>query len=82
MEKLEPLLHMMVQELGAAATGALVLVGDKLGLYQALAEHGPLSAKALAEKTGTLTEVLKEAGFARVRRAADTPFNMILEARP
>jgi len=29
-----------------------------------------------------LTEVLKKAGFSRVRRAAETPFNMILEARP
>jgi 2-polyprenyl-3-methyl-5-hydroxy-6-metoxy-1,4-benzoquinol methylase len=29
-----------------------------------------------------LTEVLHEAGFTRVRRAADTPFNMIIEARP
>ncbi len=29
-----------------------------------------------------LTEVLREAGFSRVRRAAETPFNLILEARP
>lgn len=29
-----------------------------------------------------LTEVLKEAGFSSVRRATDTPFNMIIEARP
>jgi ubiquinone/menaquinone biosynthesis C-methylase UbiE len=29
-----------------------------------------------------LSEVLHEAGFTRVRRAADTPFNMIIEARP
>lgn len=28
-----------------------------------------------------LTEVLNEAGFSRVRRAAETPFNMVLEAR-
>jgi SAM-dependent methyltransferase len=29
-----------------------------------------------------LTLVLSEAGFTHVRRAAETPFNMILEARP
>jgi hypothetical protein len=29
-----------------------------------------------------LTEVLHEAGFTRVRRAAETPFNLVLEARP
>jgi hypothetical protein len=26
--------------------------------------------------------VLREAGFSRVRRATQTPFNLILEARP
>jgi 2-polyprenyl-3-methyl-5-hydroxy-6-metoxy-1,4-benzoquinol methylase len=29
-----------------------------------------------------LAQVLKEGGFGRVRRAAETPFNLILEARP
>ena len=29
-----------------------------------------------------LGEVLEEAGFTRIRRAAETPFNMVLEARP
>ena len=31
---------------------------------------------------GRLSAVLKEAGFSRVRRAAETPFNLIIEARP
>jgi hypothetical protein len=29
-----------------------------------------------------LTEILHDAGFTRVRRAAETPFNLIIEARP
>ena len=29
-----------------------------------------------------LTDVLNEGGFTRVRRAAETPFNIVLEARP
>jgi hypothetical protein len=29
-----------------------------------------------------LTKVLKEGGFTHVRRATETPFNLILEARP
>ena len=29
-----------------------------------------------------VTEVLKQGGFTRVRRATETPFNLILEARP
>jgi len=28
-----------------------------------------------------LREVLQEAGFTQIRRAAETPFNMVLEAR-
>jgi ubiquinone/menaquinone biosynthesis C-methylase UbiE len=31
---------------------------------------------------GRLTEVLREAGFTSVRRAAETPFNLVIEARP
>jgi hypothetical protein len=29
-----------------------------------------------------LREVLTEAGFSSVRRAAETPFNLVIEARP
>ena len=29
-----------------------------------------------------MTEVIKEGGFSSVRRATETPFNLILEARP
>ena len=29
-----------------------------------------------------LSETIRSAGFSQVRRAAETPFNMILEARP
>ena len=29
-----------------------------------------------------LTEVLNEGGFTRVRRATETPFNLVLEAKP
>lgn len=41
-------------------------------------------ATALGAQAGEarLTEVLREAGFTHVRRAAATPFNLILEARP
>ena len=31
---------------------------------------------------GRLSKVLHSAGFSRVRRAAETPFNIVLEARP
>jgi hypothetical protein len=40
--------------------------------------------EALGAQAGEakLTEVLTGAGFTRVRRAAEGPFNMVLEARP
>jgi SAM-dependent methyltransferase len=31
---------------------------------------------------GRLTEVIEEGGFTRVRRATETPFNLVLEAKP
>lgn len=45
-----------------------------------LAQEGRMALGAQAGE-GRLREVLAEAGFGSVRRAAETPFNMILEAR-
>ena len=59
MTKLEPLLGTMVNEMGAAANAALVLTGDKLGLYRALAD-GPLTPAQLAAKTGTHERYIRE----------------------
>lgn len=42
-----------VDEVGAALNAALVVMGDQLGYYRALAEHGPFDAPALARLTGT-----------------------------
>jgi SAM-dependent methyltransferase len=60
MQKLEPLLGTMIGELGAAANAALVIVGDKLGLYKALASKGPLTAPELARHTGTSERYIRE----------------------
>lgn len=42
-----------VSEVGATLNCALVVMGDRLGYYRALAGHGPLPATRLAELTGT-----------------------------
>jgi SAM-dependent methyltransferase len=42
-----------VEEFGAIVSGALVVIGDKLGLYKALASAGPLTPVELAQRTGT-----------------------------
>lgn len=51
--KLQALLGLMVNELGAAHNAALVIIGDELGLYRALADSGPLDAAGLAARTQT-----------------------------
>jgi ubiquinone/menaquinone biosynthesis C-methylase UbiE len=57
---LEQLLGRVVGDLGAMANGVLVIVGDRLGLYRALAEIGPASSQALAEQTGTRERYVRE----------------------
>ena len=47
----------------------------------ALAQGGDPALGAQAGE-GRLREVLGGAGFSRVRRATQTPFNLVLEARP
>jgi hypothetical protein len=133
-------------DLGAVLHAATVLIGDKLGLYKAMADSEPVTAGELAERTGTDERYMQEwlsaqaasgyvkydpasdrfrllaeqafaltneynprfvpgglqtaastikdvdnvaeailvtaGGFSRFRRATETPFNLVLEARP
>jgi len=41
-------------------SGSLVLIGDKLGLYRALAQHGPMDAVELARRTDTTERNVRE----------------------
>jgi SAM-dependent methyltransferase len=50
----------MVTEMGAAAIGPLIILGDRLGLYKALEEYGPLGSKQLADATGTAERYVRE----------------------
>ncbi len=58
--KLNELVQKMVGDVGAMIGGALVIVGDKLGLYKALAEHGAMTSTELAGKTGTAERYVRE----------------------
>ena len=51
--KLNAFMGQAVQDMGAALHAALVIVGDKLGLYKAMAAAGPLTSAAVAAKAGT-----------------------------
>ncbi|HEX8487613.1 MAG TPA: class I SAM-dependent methyltransferase [Propionibacteriaceae bacterium] len=46
-----------------------------------LSQEGGMALGAQAGEA-VLTDVIRQGGFTRVRRAAETPFNLILEARP
>jgi SAM-dependent methyltransferase len=76
--KLESLLGTMVNEMGAAANAALVLIGDKLGLFRALAGEA-LTSASLAARTGTHERYVREwlaaqaaSGFVTYDAAAGT----------
>src|SRR5438105_13483311 len=58
--KLEEFVFRAVDEVGATLNAALVVMGDKLGLYRALAGAGPLTPGELAERTGTAERYVRE----------------------
>ena len=59
-DKLDALLGLAVNDMGAAASTVLVHVGDKLGIYRALADGGPQTATQLAARTGLHERLLLE----------------------
>jgi SAM-dependent methyltransferase len=58
--ELDAFLGRFVGDLGAALSAALVVIGDRLGLYRAMADGDPLSAEELAERTGTDARYVRE----------------------
>src|SRR5437763_16507943 len=58
--KLEQFVFRAVDEVGATLNAALVVMGDKLGLYRAMAGAGPLSSAELADRTGTAERYVRE----------------------
>src|SRR5947209_2244389 len=58
--KLEEFVFRAVDEVGATLNAALVVMGDKLGLYRALAGAGPLTPDELAKRTGTAERYVRE----------------------
>ncbi len=59
-DKLMEFVFRAVDEVGATLNAALVVMGDKLGLYRALAGTGGLSPEELAERTGTAERYVRE----------------------
>ena len=59
-EKLMAFVFRAVDEVGATLNAGLVVMGDKLGYYRALAGAGPTSSAELAEKTQTSERYARE----------------------
>ena len=58
--KLDEFMGRFVGDLGAAISAALVVIGDRLGLYKAMADGSPVSAGELAARTGTDARYVRE----------------------
>ena len=59
-EKLEAFLERVVLDVGTAMRGGLMYIGDRLGIFAALAKSGPVSAAELAQQTGLNERYLRE----------------------
>jgi len=58
--RLEAFVDRALGDLGSALTASMVVIGDKLGLYRAMAGAGPLTSHQLAERTGTHERSVRE----------------------
>src|SRR5438876_9384237 len=58
--KLREFVGKAMGDMGAAMGAALVVIGDKLGLYKAMAGAGPLAAAELAKRTGCAERYVRE----------------------
>lgn len=59
-DRLNAFMGKMITEVGAAMNASLILLGDKLGLYRALAAKGPMNPAELASVTGTKERYVRE----------------------
>jgi 2-polyprenyl-3-methyl-5-hydroxy-6-metoxy-1,4-benzoquinol methylase len=58
--KLEAFVERVVLDVGTAMRGALSYIGDRLGIFKALADAGPVTPAELAERTGLHERYLRE----------------------
>ena len=58
--RLEAFVGQAVTDMGAAISGLLLHIGDRLGLYKAMAGAGPITSATLAARTGTAERYVRE----------------------
>jgi SAM-dependent methyltransferase len=59
-DELMAFVHRAVGDVGTVLNGAMVVIGDRLGLYRAMAGRGPMTPAELAEATDTDERYLRE----------------------
>lgn len=60
MQKLDMLMGRLVGDLGACVSGALSVLGDRLGLYKAMKDGAPVTSAELARRTGLSERCVRE----------------------
>src|SRR5437667_10679558 len=58
--KLNEFMGKALADMGAAINTSLVLIGDRLGLYKAVAGAGPMTSEEVAAKTGSTERYVRE----------------------
>lgn len=58
--KLEEFVMRAVGDIGSSLGAIMIILGDRLGLYKALSEQGPMTSNELAEKTNTSERYIRE----------------------
>jgi SAM-dependent methyltransferase len=59
-QKLGAFMNQVIGELGATVGAALVVIGDQLGLYKAMAGAGAITSAQLADRTSTAERYVRE----------------------
>jgi SAM-dependent methyltransferase len=59
-DKMNELLGRFINDFGGTFHSAMAVIGDKLGLYKAMAEAGPINSDELAKRTGTTERYVRE----------------------
>ena len=78
-DKIKQFSAQVSNDIGAAMLGALSYIGDRLGIFSALAQAGAVTSAALAERTGLSERYIREwlgamtaAGYVNYDPAAKT----------
>jgi SAM-dependent methyltransferase len=59
-QRVEAFVERILLDVGTAMRGGLLYIGDRLGIFKALAESGPVTPEQLAERTGLDERYLRE----------------------